>query len=149
GQPISLAAAASLSVHVTGTTSAADTDATTYKGTLPNTATVGASNENSGNTANNTSSATVTVQAPDVKVVKTADASPINAGATAGFTVTVSNIGLGTASGVTLTDALPVGLGNDIQWAIAADSVNAAAFKITTTGTLGQPGYAQSLTLAG
>src|SRR5262249_49277748 len=37
---------------------------------------------------------------PDVTVTKTADASPISAGATAGFTITVSNIGVGAARNV-------------------------------------------------
>jgi uncharacterized repeat protein (TIGR01451 family) len=47
---------------------------------------------------------------PDVSVLKTADNSPINAGETAAFTITVDNIGLGTATAVTLTDPLPAGI---------------------------------------
>ena len=54
--------------------------------------------------------ATVTVNCPDVRVIKTADNSPINAGDTAAFTIVVTNLGPGTATGVTLNDSLPAGI---------------------------------------
>jgi uncharacterized repeat protein (TIGR01451 family) len=69
--------------------------------------------------------------APDVDVLKTADAATINAGATAGFTVQVTNEGNADATGVTLNDPLPAGRGNDINWQIDPNSPSAAAFVIT------------------
>src|SRR2546428_8888051 len=42
-----------------------------------------------------------------IGILKTADASPVNAGDNIGFTLTVSNTGAGTAHGVTVTDTLP------------------------------------------
>ena len=43
----------------------------------------------------------VAVNSPSIKILKTADASPVNAGDQIGFTVEVKNIGAGTAKGVT------------------------------------------------
>ncbi len=91
-------------VHVSGVTDAADC------GPLVNTATVSASNEATGDTKNNVSTATITVNCPNLVVLKTADDSEINAGDTAAFTITVTNNGDGTAYGVTLTDTLPAGV---------------------------------------
>jgi uncharacterized repeat protein (TIGR01451 family) len=53
--------------------------------------------------------------APDVRVTKVADSPTVNAGSQAGFTVTVSNVGVGDLANVTLTDPLPSG----ILWSIA------------------------------
>ncbi|MBK9711344.1 MAG: DUF11 domain-containing protein [Kouleothrix sp.] len=100
----SLATGASVTLHISGVTDAADC------GVLTNTATASASNEAADNTADNSSSATITVDCPDVTVVKTADSGTINAGDTASFTIVVSNSGTGTAKGVTLTDSLPAGV---------------------------------------
>ncbi len=55
---------------------------------------------------------------PQISVTKTADASTIMAGQTAGFTVTITNNGKMTDSGVTLSDPLPPGAGDDISWQI-------------------------------
>src|SRR3954454_4527081 len=52
----------------------------------------------------------IAVDCPDIKVTKTADNSPISAGETAAFTITVENIGVGTAYDVTLQDVLPAGV---------------------------------------
>ena len=122
--PTNLASGASLVVHLTGTSTASALS-------LANTATVGAGNENPGATGNNSGSATITVQTPDVTATKTADASPVDAGQTAGFTVVVANSGPGTALGVTLNDPLPA-LGGTNTWAIASDPAN--AFQLTTAG---------------
>ncbi|MFN8470910.1 MAG: DUF11 domain-containing protein [Anaerolineae bacterium] len=97
----SLASGGSIPIHVSGQTDAADC------GTLSNTVTVGASNET--NTANNSATATITVNCPDLKVTKTAANSPISAGDLASFSILVSNIGAGTARNVTLSDTLPSG----------------------------------------
>ena len=56
--------------------------------------------------------------APDVTVTKTADQATINAGQTAGFTVTLKNTGTTTATGVTLSRSAAPGLGKDVVWAI-------------------------------
>lgn len=79
--------------------------------TLTNLVVVGATNELT--TDNNSASAAIAVNCADVTVTKTADVSPIAAGASAAYTITVSSSG-GTARNVTLTDALPSG----VTWAI-------------------------------
>src|SRR5207247_65578 len=96
GQPITLAAGASLTVHVHAQTSAQA--CATYN----NTATVTTTND-----GNDQASASITCHGASIHVVKTADAASVNAGDPIGFTVTVSNTGSGTAAGVTLSDPLP------------------------------------------
>jgi uncharacterized repeat protein (TIGR01451 family) len=128
-----LAAGASESVHIVSATSGKDTSASTFTGTLPNTATVTAPNQAGGDTSD-TSSATITILAPDVDILKTADNATITAGSQAGFTVTVRNDGLATATGIVLSDALPAIAGGDINWSIAAGS-DTTDFQIT-----GSPG---------
>jgi uncharacterized repeat protein (TIGR01451 family) len=102
-----LASGGSASVHIQSATT--PNSCATY----PNTATAHATNH-----PNVTASASITVQCPDVTVSKSADATPINAGATAGFTITVTNLGPGTARSVTLTDTLP-GI-NGLNWSIVS-----------------------------
>ena len=65
----SLAKGASATVRISGTTSLA------VCGNVPNTATVSASNERQADTDDNSDSATVVVDCPDIKVVKTAGTS--------------------------------------------------------------------------
>ena len=103
-----LASGATRTVHITSPTTAATC------GVVNNTGTVSATNEIPGATANNSASASVTVSCPDIRVQKTAANSPINAGDVASFTITISNIGTGSATGVTLNDPLPAG----VAWAI-------------------------------
>jgi uncharacterized repeat protein (TIGR01451 family) len=55
---------------------------------------------------------------PELQIVKTADAAQVNVGQQIGFTLTVSNPGVGDANGVTLSDTLPVKPG--LAWSIAA-----------------------------
>ena len=105
-----LADGASRTVHVTGVTDEADC------GVLRNTATVSSTNEPQDNQGNNSSTATITVNCPDIVVVKTADADTVNAGEDIGYTITVTNNGDGTAKGVTLTDTLPTNAG--LNWSI-------------------------------
>ncbi len=52
-------------------------------------------------------SASITVQAPQLSIVKTADAPEVRAGQQIGFTMTVANAGPGSALNATLTDPLP------------------------------------------
>jgi uncharacterized repeat protein (TIGR01451 family) len=95
------------SVVISGVTDAADC------GTLPNTATVSATNERANSSSDNTDSASIVVQCPNVRVDKTAADDSINAGETASFTITTTNDGPGTATNVVTTDTLPGG----ITWA--------------------------------
>lgn len=111
-----LAAGAQASVHLSGTTTAANC------GTVNNTATISGTNEPQAATTNNSSSDSVVVHCPDVTVLKVADADPISAGDAIGFTITVTNLGPGIARAVTLTDTLPAG----IAW-----SENSTACSIT------------------
>src|SRR5439155_15424700 len=97
---------ASFSVHIHGTTDAADC------GTVNNTASVATTNDGT-----DSDSASVVVQCPDVKVTKTPDQGSVDAGGTITWSIKVENIGAGTATGVTLTDNLPAG----IHWTEAED----------------------------
>ncbi|HJW76618.1 MAG TPA: DUF11 domain-containing protein, partial [Thermoleophilia bacterium] len=97
----SLAPGASATVRVSGTTSSE------VCGSVPNTATVAAANEPAGNQGNNSDDATVIVDCPDLQVVKSAVRTPVSAGDEAGFTITVTNLGSGTAYDVTVHDVLP------------------------------------------
>ena len=105
GQPISLAPGATLSVHVTAQTSA--TECSTYN----NTATVASTNDGGGSAP-----ASITCASAALTVTKTADAASVSAGDPIGYTVTITNGGTGTATGVTLTDALPGGSGTGVTW---------------------------------
>jgi uncharacterized repeat protein (TIGR01451 family) len=55
---------------------------------------------------------------PAVTVLKTPDAPNVLAGNPIGFTITVRNVGVGTATGVTLTDLLPGNAGLGVVWTI-------------------------------
>src|SRR5207253_1193254 len=59
------------------------------------------------------------------------DRAGVNAGDAAGFTVTVSNEGRGTAFGGTLSAPLPGGLGSDVNWQIDPATGDASAFSIS------------------
>jgi uncharacterized repeat protein (TIGR01451 family)/fimbrial isopeptide formation D2 family protein len=97
----SLAPGESATVRVSGTTGSE------VCGSVPNTATVAVANEPVGNQGNNSDDATVVVDCPDLQVVKSAVRTPISAGDEAVFTITVTNVGPGTAYEVTLHDVLP------------------------------------------
>src|SRR5207249_960258 len=55
---------------------------------------------------------------PDVQVTKTSDVGSVSAGTSIGYTVTVKNIGTGTATGVTADDVVPTNSG--LNWSIDA-----------------------------
>lgn len=61
-------------------------------------------------------------KAPNVTIVKTADAATVNAGSNIGFTITVTNTGAADATGVTINDLLPAGSG--VDWAENPDNPN-------------------------
>ncbi len=97
-----LAADQHRTIHVAGATDAADCT------TLNNTATVSATNEPASALGDNSSSAAIVVNCPDLEVVKDGNG-PLNAGDTATFSITVTNHGPGAAYDVTLDDQLPTG----------------------------------------
>src|SRR5207249_4244482 len=107
---------ASKHVHLTSPTTAATC------GAVDNTASVTTSNDGS-----DSDSASVTVDCPNVTVLKTADQGTIDAGDTAAFTILVTNEGPGTAKDVTLTDTLPTG----IVWSEDSAACSIAAGAIT------------------
>lgn len=76
-------------------------------GSLTNTATVGAATPDLNN-ANNSSSATATVQGADLAVTKSGPASAMP-GSQVTYTITVTNNGPSTASGITIADPVPAG----------------------------------------
>jgi uncharacterized repeat protein (TIGR01451 family) len=90
----------------------------------------------------------IVVAPPNLVVTKTADQSTITAGQTAGFLVTISNTGGATATGITLTDPLPAGTGNDVSWTIDTSGTGLGAGTTPTdfqiTGSVGSQSLALS-----
>ena len=113
-----MAAGTTFKVHLHGATDAADC------GTISNTAVA-----TSGNDGGGTSTATVLVQCPDVKVTKTPDNGIVNAGDPITWTIKVENLGPGIARGVTLTDTLPSG----IAWSESEADCSIASSVLTCT----------------
>lgn len=132
-----LAAGASITVHITGGTSLNDVDANLAPcaTTLVNTATVTAANLPS-NEKDVQATATITLHNVDVDITKTADQPQIVAGQMAGFTVTIYNQGCIDATGVTLNDLLPEGAANDIFWRLDPTRNSSEYFQIA--GQIGQ-----------
>ncbi len=106
-------AASTFTVHLTSATTAATGGTCPGTGTVDNTGNVTTTNDGS-----DQSTASTCVAAPNIHIVKTADAAQVNAGDPIGFTLTVSNDGSGDAHGVTLTDTLPTNAG--LNWSIDA-----------------------------
>ena len=81
---------------------------------ITNTATLTPGAQTDPNAANNTSSATITVNpgstAADLKVTKKASAKTVKPGGTLGYTIVVTNQGGSAATSASVTDTLPVGL---------------------------------------
>ena len=75
-----------------------------------NTASVLTSNQYDPDPTNNTDSVTETPKYADLKVEKVVDDARPNVGDTITFTITLSNLGVDTATGITLGDLLPSGL---------------------------------------
>src|SRR4029450_12891952 len=103
---------------------------------MNNTATVSAANTGSLN-----DSGLITCVTPVLSIVKPPDNGTISAGATATFSIVVTNNGPGTATGVTITDPLPAGGGVNWTTATAGCTVQLQAGVQTlncTVGTLAQ-----------
>ena len=125
-----LPAGASFSVHVSATSDAADC------GIVNNTASVATGNDGSGE-----ASASVTINCPDLEVVKDGNG-PINGGEDAVFTITLTNHGPGDASDVTLEDQLPAGtwtLGGADAAACEIDGSNLLTCDFGTVESGGHP----------
>jgi uncharacterized repeat protein (TIGR01451 family) len=96
----------SFTVHLSSPTTAATC------GQVVNTAS--ATTGNDGNPS--TGPVTITVECPDISVVKTPDAATVDAADQVGFTITVANAGPGEAKDVQLDDPLPTNAG--LSWSI-------------------------------
>ncbi|MDH3308550.1 MAG: DUF11 domain-containing protein, partial [Acidimicrobiia bacterium] len=80
----------------------------TGTGTITNVASVAASDQADPDAVNNESSVDVTVTVPDLTVAKTSDATgSVAAGDTIAYTVTITNSGTTTQTGITIDDLLP------------------------------------------
>ncbi|HEV2216163.1 MAG TPA: hypothetical protein VGV88_01200 [Candidatus Dormibacteraeota bacterium] len=101
-----VAPGASYTVHIFSTTDK------NSAGDYPNTATVMASNA-----PTQSANADIVVQAPNLQLTKTADAGTVSAGDQIGYTLTISNTGAGTATGVVVNDTLPTNAG--LSWSIS------------------------------
>jgi uncharacterized repeat protein (TIGR01451 family) len=116
-----MASGLSRTVHITANTTS--TSCAVYN----NTAHVTTTNDGS-----DTASASETVLCSLIHVAKIADAASVSAGSPIGFTVTVNNSGAGTATGVTLTDALPGGnASTPVHWTIDGSTGNPTFFAIS------------------
>ena len=114
-----MAPGASASIHIISATTKDSA------GTYPNTATASASNTDSVQ-----ASATIVVLAPNLAIVKVADAATVNAGEAVGFGITVTNSGPGVARSVTIDDPIPAGPG--MTWAISPAYSGPGSCSITT-----------------
>ncbi|MHB8683655.1 MAG: dockerin type I domain-containing protein [Dehalococcoidia bacterium] len=83
-----------------------DAPTTTATTTLTNTASVSATNEPTANQANNSGSSTIGVNLPDLAVGIAAAPNPGHTGDPVAYTLSVRNIGTGTAHSVQLTDQI-------------------------------------------
>ena len=138
--PADLAAGASASVHIVGTTDPADC------GNVPNTVTVDATNESNDPsiTDDNAASDDVDVLCGQINVEKVADDDEVVAGNQIGFTVTLTNSGEGNITGLSFSDDLPGGPG--INWTIESGD---AGWSITGTAPNQQLAYAPTTLAAG
>ena len=109
-----------------------------------NTGTISGADQVDPNTANNTASATETPQQADLSVSKTvSDATP-NVGDQITFTVTLSNQGADTATGVQVTDLLPAGV--SFVSANPSQGTYSNVSGVWTVGTV-SPGVPQTLSI--
>ncbi|MCI0437240.1 MAG: Ig-like domain-containing protein [Gemmatimonadetes bacterium] len=91
---------------------AGNSDAFTVRAVAPSSGTVinvaaATSNTADANPADNRASITTSIGGADVSVTKTSPTQVVTAGDTITFTITVTNLGAGTAAGVVVTDSLP------------------------------------------
>jgi uncharacterized repeat protein (TIGR01451 family) len=75
-------------------------------------------------------SASIALLSPDVSVTKVADSTAILVGQSAGYQITVTNLGLGTALGFALADLLPAG----VSWTVVSGPGVINGLLLTTPG---------------
>ena len=97
--------------------------------TLTNTATVTGADEPDPNPGNNTGTATETPQYADLAVTKTTSNVTPNVGESITYTITLTNNGTATATGVELTDTLP----SNVSY-VSASAASGTTFTPTSTG---------------
>jgi uncharacterized repeat protein (TIGR01451 family) len=117
----------SASVHVSSPTVAGVTAALS-PATFTNIATAGADDLGP---VTSTAHVLVNPAAPDLSIVKTADAASVAAGGQVGFAMTVTNTGPGIAEAATLTDPLPAFTG--ASWSISPAYTDPGSCSITGT----------------
>ncbi len=100
-----LAGSASTSLTISATI-----DTSTAGDTIINSASITNSSDTDPVAGNDTDSASLTVKSIDLEVTKTVDNTAPQIGDTITYTITVTNSGTDTASGITVTDALPADL---------------------------------------
>ena len=102
----------------------------TVSGTFNYTVTV---TDKAGNSGTVNCSVVVSPPPPPAQLVvtKTADSATVTAGSTIGYTVTISNTGATTATGLALTDPLPAGGNEFFNWTIDQGTGNPGSFTIT------------------
>ena len=88
-------------------------DAGTAGSTITNIASLTTSTPADANSANDSASASVVVQQPDLSILKTVDSIEVLPGSPVTFTITVTNVGGGNATSVTVNDLLPAGVDFD------------------------------------
>ena len=115
-------ATASVTITVTVPTAACAAD-------LTNTASVAADNESQDDLENNDDTVNVTVDCPDVSVLKTATDPVISSTESASFSITVDAGTAGTASDVTLEDSLPAGF----TWTVGGADIGDCWIGLDTT----------------
>jgi uncharacterized repeat protein (TIGR01451 family) len=131
--PTTLAAGASVTVHIVSATTAESCKV------YDNTASV-----TTGNDGSDEDSASTEVLCGQINVEKVADDATVNAGEQIGFTVTLTNSGLGLITGLAFTDNLPGGPG--ISWSIESSD---AGWSITGSAPDQQLVYAPTTLGAG
>ncbi len=112
----------------------------TTTGLVTNTATKSAENEADPNSANNSATASVTGQAADIGITKVVDNPTPNLGSNVTFTVVATNTGPSNATGVAVTDILPLGLAY-VSSTVTAGSYNPGT-GIWTIGGMANPSSA-------
>ncbi|HEX9694839.1 MAG TPA: hypothetical protein VGB64_00830 [Actinomycetota bacterium] len=94
---------------------------------------------------NESNQVTFTVRCPELDIVKTADATVVDAGSQVGFTIEVTNTGAGAAKGVVISDSLPQRSG--MAWTIESSSAGATCGIAGSTLTCTQASLAAGATL--
>src|SRR5262249_26904364 len=100
---------------------------------------------NTGGSTSDCTSEPLTVNSPNVSIVKSTDTPKVNAGATIHYTLTITNAGPGTATNVSVSDTLPTNAGT--SWTITGGdsthcSINAAGTLLTCSYASFAPGTA-------